>query len=468
LDGALELQSSDTTVVDKVAGEIKALKKGFSVVNVKLIDSELETGNTIIDVKETLNAVTTISKVAIDDQAEDKLSVYTNSTGKSLTVEVKDQNGDLLTKDTDYELSYRSNTPTLLVVDQNGNLTPVSAGNASITVFAKDKYQDNRTISKNVSVVVKAEAKATSINVIPGSVKLVVNTTITQDLKVEVLDQYGDLFTPADATPVKFSINRDGIVSGFVKGTDKEEQVVNGKVTLPLAAGTSSDAGSATIKVSYGSITKNVSVSLVKGGSFAGYVAVAGDTTLDLNPDVNDKKRKGPISTDIRVFSRDANGNYLEEVTSAVLKFSDAKGIVELGAGSADVVAKKVGTENVYVTINDVRIATVAFTVVKTSPVLTTVSQSNSSLNVGVNDGDITAKVIGSTANKNGGVFVAYDQYGEKFNINDVDYTVISSNNNVVDATDKKTLRVAGEGEATITLVVDSAKIYTVTIKVKA
>ncbi|REK69548.1 S-layer homology domain-containing protein [Paenibacillus paeoniae] len=477
LNTAVELQSSQQHVVGREngVGAIKALVKGFSVVNLKLVDSELETGNTIIDVKETLNAVTTFSKIAIGDQSEDKLSIFANETsGKLFTVEVKDQHGNPLAKDIDFKLSYRSNSPTLLVVDQQGNLTPIGTGTASVTITATDVYQTSRTISKTVNVVVKAEAKATTLNVVPGSVRLVLNKNVPQNLKVELRDQYGDLFTPPTAEKVKFTINADGIVAGFLKGDTgfKEESFTNGEANLSLAAGSNTKSGSATIKVSFGNLSKNVAVSLVEAGNFAGYVAVPEHTTLDLNPTATDKKRKGPEQTTIKVYTKDTNGNYLDEITNFELKFSDDKKVVIADTVTPDptiVKGGKVGTENVYVTVNDVRIATLAFTVVKTSPVLTSVTQNNNSLNVKTVDGIFTTKLIGQKTPSVDGVFVAYDQYGDKIDINEgSDYAFFTDNNAVVSVdTTKKTVTAVGVGTATITLVIETGKVYHIQVKVQ-
>lgn len=459
IPGDLEVQSSAT---DKVGTDLKAgTAVGFAVVNVKLVDTTLETGNTIINVKSTLSNATSFGKVGIGNIDDQKLDIFVGDNTQKLNFQVLDQDGNVLEED-EFEASFRSLNPTVLVVNQEGEITPVNTGTASVTITAKDEV-DGKQIQKTVTITVKAAPKATSIKVEASNSKLVIDSGIAQTVKFEVLDQYGNTFKPTspEITEIKYSINKAGLAAGHAKDEEKFVNIDGGKAEIVLNPADVDDATSGTLKVSYGtSFTKSISVSLVKAGNFAGYAAVAGDTTLDLNDIPNDNRSKGPISTGIKVYQKDVNGNYISDVTAtADLAHSD-KGFVTV-AGQT-VTSAKVGTENVIVKINEVRIATIAFTVVNTKPTLTTVSQNNNAVNVNVGD-DLATKLFGPANSTDGGVFVGYDQYGSKSDIRATEVQVISSNTGVVN----QDLNASTAGEAVLTLKI-ADKFYTIVIKVKA
>lgn len=456
LPGDLEVQSSDTSKVDT---DLKAGDTtGFAVVNVKLVDTELQTGNTIINVKSTLSNATSFGKVGIGNIDDQKLDIFVGDNAQKLNFQVLDQDGTAL-EDDEYTATFRSLNPTVVVVDQNGDITPVNTGSASVTITVKDEV-DGKQIQKTVTITVKAAPKATSIKVEASNSKLVIGSDIAQTVKFEVLDQYGETFKPADPeiTEIKYTINKAGLALNHAKDEEKFVNIDGGKAEIVLEPADVTDATSGTLKVSYGtSFTKSISVSLVKAGNFAGYAAVAGDTTLDMN-DPADSKSKGPNSTGIKVYQKDVNGNYISDVTTtADLAHSD-KGFVTVA--NQTVTSAKVGTENVIVKINEVRVATIAFTVVNTEPTLSTVSQNNNAVNVKVGD-DLETKLFGPANSTDGGVFVGYDQYGSKSDIRATEVQVISSNTAVVG----QDLHPTTKGEAVLTLKI-ADKFYTVVIKV--
>lgn len=109
--------------------------------------------------------------------------------------------------------------------------------------------------------------------------------------------------------------------------------------------------------------------------------------------------------------------------------------------------------------MNSARVATIGFTVVDTTAKLSTVAQNNNAVTVKVGD-SLVQKLFGTDAD--GGVFVGYNQYGAKVQINvGTDVQVISSNLSVVD----NSLTTGVKGEATLTLKI-ADKFYTIVVKV--
>jgi len=457
----VEVQTSVDTIVDE---DLKTTgNPGYAVVNAKLKDSELETGNTIITVKTTVNTVTSFGKVGVGNPEDGKLDVYVGQESQVLDYQVFDQNGDAVKKADLKEVTFRSSSPTVAVVNEAGGITALNTGTTNVTISVKGS--DDRIISKVATLTVKAAPKATSLKVEPANgVRLVIGTTIAQTVKVEILDQYGNTFKPATTT-ITYSINRDKVAQGVDKDVVLPASVVSeGKAEIQLLpfeeVGKDTTATSGTLKVKFDGIEKSISVALVKAGSFAGYVAVAGDTTLDMNGNaVNDKNVKGPTSTPIKVYEKDVNGNYLKEVT-ATLSSSKNKEFVELNGSTVE--SKKPGTENVYVEVNNVRIATIGFTVVNTAKTLTTVTQSNNGVTV-KDTADLANVLFGAQGDVNGGIFVGYDQYGAKFPIerNNTDVVqIISSNNQVIEG-----FNIKKAGEANLTLKIGD-KFFSIVVKV--
>ncbi|MFF2889963.1 Ig domain-containing protein [Paenibacillus sp. NPDC057967] len=459
IPGDLTIETSDTT---KVASDLEAVNVGYAVVNVKLNNTDFETGNTIINVKETLSQVTSFGKVGIGNIDDQKLDIFAGDTGV-LSFQVLDQSNNVVDAG-QYTASFRSLNPTVVVVDQAGLVTPVSAGTATVVLTADGG--DDKKISKSVTITVKAAAKATSIKVEAANSKLVIGSAIAQTVKFEVLDQYGNTFKPTspEVTEITYSINRDKLADGVAKDVVQTVGIVDGKADIVLNPYSASDAEalSGSLKVKYGSMERTISVSLVKAGNFAGYAAVAGDTALDLNVDTADKKRKGPTNTTITVYEKDVNGNYISVVNSGVtLEDADATGGAVSVAGQT-VTSAKVGSENVVVKVNSARVATIGFTVVNTTPALSTVAQNNNAVTVKAGD-SLTTKLFGTDAD--GGVFVGYNQYGDKVQIiPTLDATkvqVISSDLTVVD----NDLSIGVKGEATLTLKI-ADKHYIIVVKV--
>ncbi|MGO4373414.1 S-layer homology domain-containing protein, partial [Paenibacillus sp. MCAF20] len=327
LSEAITIESSDTGVVsdaDLTAANPVVNSSAYSVVNVKLNDTKFETGNTIITVKNTLSVASKIGVVTVaDDFGTEDLNLF-KSTPDVLIAQVLDQDGTDITDELAVgDVTYRSQNPTVAVIDEtSGDINGVKAGTATILVKA---VYNGKTVSKTVTVTVKADAELTSIVVELPSSKLVKLSGITQDLKVKLLDQYGNAFKVTDAAgkDVVFTITKNDIVE--VDGDEFVTGAANA-ITLNIAQNQSETKlvlepgqvkGSGSIKVVVGSLSKSVSVALVEAGTFAGYVAVAGDTTLDVEQK-DPVNPEHPVTTGITVYKKDVNGNYIETVTSGV------------------------------------------------------------------------------------------------------------------------------------------------------
>src|SRR5690606_34739248 len=99
----------------------------------------------------------------------------------------------------------------------------------------------------------------------------------------------------------------------------------------------------------------------------------------------------------------------------------------------------EVGTEVVTVSVNGVKVGTYTITVVNTAKHLTKVVQSKNAITASNN---VESDLFGT--DENGGAFVGYNQYGDKIAFTAGDYTVYSSNKNVID----NDLDITGNGTA--------------------
>lgn len=464
LTDAIEVESSNEGVVatdlEATNADIDTTK--YAVVNVKLVDTTFETGNTIITVKNTLSVATKVGVVTLaDDFTSEDLELYKSETDV-LKAQVLDQDGTDITADLAADgISYRSQNPTVAVVDQEtGDILGVKAGSATILIQAT---YNGKTVSKTATVVVKADPVATSLVVELPTSKLVIDSDLTQTLKVKLLDQYGADFKVTAATDVTFTISKDDLVAGLDKGVAVDGTIALGdaSTTLELAPGTVK--GSGTIKVTAAGFTKSVSVSLVEAGAFAGYAAVAEDTTLDLNAGADISEHANTVA--VSVYKKDVNGNYigLASDDAVVVALDDASDDGAVDVAGLNVTGAEKGTENVVVTVDSVKIATIKFTVIDTEAGLTKVSQVKNAITV-TNGENVFDKLFGTDAN--GAAFVGYDQYGTKIAFTADDVQAFTSKASVVPVDDTDTWTAGVDGTATITIqVVDT--LYTVTVVVK-
>lgn len=451
----LDVQSSNSTIVDQ---DLKALTKGAVIVNVKIKDTEIETGNTIIDVKESLAVLTSIGKWTLSGGSyENPVTSLFEKESKSILAEALDQNGKRLNTVT---FSYRSLTPTVAVVDSTtGVITPVSSGVATILITGTD---GSKTVNKTIQVVVKPNAKASTLQLNTNAIKLVKGSAVAQELKIEVLDQYGDVMEVNDT--LKYKINKDNIVNGLVANQEQELNFTDGKASLALHAGTT--VGTATMTITYGNLTKTIPVSLVEQASFAGYLYEVDATKLDLiakdDPEYKDLKQ-GEDSATIRVYTKDANGNKISELSYNDFELVEAndKADSAVKVEGATVVAQNTGDEVVTIKVGDVVIGRVNFKVVDSTRKLKNVLQLRNAITVSKDTSILDSELFGT--DKDGNAFVGYDQYGDKIKINaNSDVQVFTSNSSIIDT--NLTFR-GSTGTVDLTLKIGD-QIFSITVKV--
>jgi len=478
LDEVITVNSSDQNVVQIVsASELKAhaANTGFSVVNVVLTideDTTFETGNKVVEVKDSVAVVDAIGKVSFGALNKDaETSIFKDGSGR-LQAEVLDSNGKALTVET----KFKSSNPTVLVVDEDGTAYPVKAGSATVVVTAK--FND-KTVSKSVVITVKAEAKLTGADLDKSTVRLVFDAkdsaknpiVLPEKVKLTVKDQYGDALKNS-AQEVKIRTSKTGVakvnnIDIPTNNTLVSLGTVNTDGVLELTfESIATDAATAVFTVEVGTIKKTISVATVKQAALAGYTVELSATKIDQNPLSNaaDSNALDDKEVTVSVYQKDVNGNKIGVVTSGI-KLEDANSTG--GAVDVDNVALKitprpgeVGSEVVNVFVNNVKVGTYTITVVNTAKHLTKVTQSKNAITASAN---VVEDLFGN--NENGGAFVGYDQYGDKIRINSGDYTVFSSNKNIIAVNANVPSLGTTTGTALLTIVVKDT-VFTITVKV--
>ena len=467
------VESSNSSVVNG----FDAGSTGTAIVNVILaVDDEtnIETGNAIITVKEALSL--NITDVSLTGNASDNnLEVNAKDTGDIVfTAEDQDNNktasSAIIGSD---DVNFKSLNPSRLVVDATtGAFTAVQAGTASVKITAKIGGSET---SKTVVVTIKDEAVFSSISVDQSSVKIVnrsagaAGTAIEYAVGVKTLDQFGkEIVVPgavitADAPANNLTVV-DPIAVGFggdskttVKLVDPSSPVVqkNGTVTVKIVV------KSADGKKSF---TKSVSVSRVDQNGEAGYVAEIDNATIEVNPAStgNTKADKDMSKTaNITVYAKDKNGNKFGIVTAdATFEAKDGKENVATIDANGEITAVEAGTEVFNVIIETAKVATVTVKVVDTKPTLTTVSQAKTTITVTGTASNLQDQLFGTDGK--GNALVGYDQYGAKIVVAAGDYDFVSSNKDVVNAAGA----FVGEGKATVTVLIKD-KFFVVNVSIK-
>lgn len=458
-----------TDLVTNYTGSENAAQ--YAVVNVKLLGDEgktlFETGNTIITVKGTLDVATTIDAVTLSADpdsetfAKTDLALSASETDQYLATKVLDQDGVKIT-DVALSVTYRSLNPSIALVDEeSGYVSPIKTGTASVLVKAT---YNGKTVSKTVTVEVKANAEKKSLSAVITNSKLVLGSDIENTLTIKVLDQYGDVF-PIDTT-AQVTTSKDGVIADLSK-TATAVTITDGVAELPIELDEDAVKGTATIKIVAADYTKSVSISVVEAGTFAGYAAVVSSTNLDVNGDAADTELDSAVT--VNVYKKDVNGNYIGKAATdgVTVTLVDAEEASEGGAveiDGLDVVAYAAGTESVTVYVDSVKVATLKFTVVNTASTLTKVTQVKNSLSVTAST-DLFAAIQGA--------FTVKDQYGTTLTLAADKIAVHSSKEslipayNAVDAADGDWTAVSGQtGSATLIVIINDVA-YTLTVVVR-
>lgn len=459
--------SSDQSAVEVDGVELKATdslvdnKKVYSVVNVVLtIDDEtkFETGNTVIEVRDSVAVVSGIGKVSFnsDFSKDADTALFKNEEGKQLFVEVLGADGKELNETAD--VTFKSANPTILVVDEAGQVFPVKTGTATVVVTSK--FND-KTVTKSVVITVKADAKIAAIDVDKTSVKLVNDSGLTETVKVTLKDQYGDAFKVAgEEVTIRASRTDVAKVAGgtVAIGTDADSNVVlttnaDGVAELELDIFDQTKTNSTVITVQNGTFKKTISVSVVNKAALSGYVVDLANTKLDTN-----EAKPADNSVAVQVYQKDVNGNKIGLVTTGVTVTQENNNGGAVNVNGTTISANEVGTEKVTVEVNGVKVGTYTITVVNTASHLTKVSQVKNAISI--EQGDSVATALFGTGDDGKGAFVGYDQDGKKIAI--TGYTVYSSNQKVIS---NSPLATDETGTALLTIVAND-NVYTITVKV--
>ncbi|WP_129724681.1 right-handed parallel beta-helix repeat-containing protein [Xylanivirga thermophila] len=413
----VEFESSNTDVVGndgKVGNKANADGKSAIVVSkVKVGDSYVKSAPTTIKVKDALEAtfvgfnIYTGTNTVKTTEAFEKLEAdekadfvyvddYDNNGAatKKLVLYYKDQYGKSLPA-AENNLTVTNVTPAIVIVEADGTIKPISAGEGYVKVKANDKLEHT------IKIVVRAKSEIATMELDKTDVSVVAGQEAT--VKVDFKDQFG---TKVDKAPTVKSA-----ASTIATATPAENSVVIHGVK----------EGTTTVAVSYKvnddlTLKETINVTVVKAGELATYEAVVDATKLDVSND-NDDKDKLPKGTDVVVNEIDVNGNKIGAVKNTNITLTevdkDGKEIKEEDkklltiTDNKKVTAKAAGTAYVEVKVGSLVIDTLEFEVVKTAPFAKTAEVENLTLSEkisGVKDTELD-KVIKANV-------VLKDQYG--------------------------------------------------------
>lgn len=406
----VEFESSNTNVVgnDGKVG-VKADADGESAIvvsKVKVGDSYVKSAPTTIKVKDALEATfvgfniyTGVNTVGTTEafeklEADEKADfVYVDDYGndgaatKKLVLYYKDQYGKSLPA-AENNLTVTNVTPAIVIVEADGTIKPISAGEGYVKVKANDKLEHT------IKIVVRAKSEIATMELDKTDVSVVAGQEAT--VKVAFKDQFG---TKVDKAPTVKSA-----ASTIATATPAKNSVVIHGVK----------EGTTTVAVSYKvnddlTLKETINVTVVKAGELATYEAVVDATKLDVSGDNGDKD-KLPVSTDVVVNEIDVNGNKIGAVenTNITLTEVDKDGkAVAAGKelldtaelGNKVVKAVNPGTAYVQVKVGSLVIDTLEFEVVNTKSTATTVEFDRNDLAYVANydENKFSFKLAGST-----------------------------------------------------------------------
>jgi len=386
---AIEFETSNALVVeadgDTLNPSTPAADTAIVVAKVKVGTTYVRSANTIITVSDAVATsfaggyvYTTADGAAADTKAfkaleADQIIDYVNMgvTTKSLALYYNDQyNSDLLGKVIAFngvgEPTLTNLNPNVVVVENTGVIKPISVGTGYVKVV-------NGTVTSTVKIVVKAAPVVTTMTAEKTSVAIGTTAPLnTETVNVTYKDQFGTAIVPAAATLT--ATPADATIVTAVAANDGKTVAI-----------TSLKEGTTTVALSYKvdattTLTQTINVTVTKPGTLAGYMVENAAATLDLNTN-NTADPKTPASSVVKVFSVDANGNKIAELTANpaqfVLTAVDANGvadasIVKINADKKTVDAVAVGTGYVQVNVGTLLIDTLTFNVVNTGSVATT------------------------------------------------------------------------------------------------
>ena len=386
---AIEFETSNALVVeadgDTLNPSTPTADTAIVVAKVKVGTTYVRSANTIITVSDAVATsfaggyvYTTADGAVADTKAfkaleADQIIDYVNMgvTTKSLALYYNDQyDSDVLGRVIAFngagQPTLTNLNPNVVVVENTGVIKPISVGTGYVKVV-------NGTVTSTVKIIVKAAPVVTTMTAEKTSVAIGTTAPLNAEtVNVTYKDQFGTAIDPVAATLTATPAD-DTIVTAVAANDGKTVAI------------TSLKEGTTTVALSYKvdattTLTQSINVTVTKPGTLAGYVVENAATTLDLNTN-NTADPKTPASSLVKVFSVDANGNKIAELSADTAQFTltsvDVDGaadasIVKINADKKTVDAVAVGTGYVQVKVGTLLIDTLTFNVVNTGSVATT------------------------------------------------------------------------------------------------
>ncbi len=313
--GNLTYTISNPSIVKIEDGKIIALKEGNTTITVSFTGNKkyLPAENKTINVTVRLNdASVKVNNNTLNLLVEDTLNLNATTEPKDLTV------------------NYTSTNPSVVTVDNKGNVMAVSEGNATITVTVggDGKYAENTT-----TVTVTVSKVPTEISINPDSLDLFVGdeTVIAANL------------TPSDAGNVTFTSSDDSVVTVDNQGNVIAQGKGQAIITVSFAGDNKyAAAENKTIKVTVKKINAPMNVSaedITVGENATIIVTLPDDAAGNVTATINGKTHNGQVNkgkADI-IIPDLTSGNYTVPVIySGDDKYNGAKGDANVTVNKAD------------------------------------------------------------------------------------------------------------------------------------
>ncbi|WP_407432593.1 Ig-like domain repeat protein, partial [Methanobrevibacter sp.] len=327
--GNLTYTVSNPSIVKVENGKITALKEGNATITVSFAGNKkyLAAENKTINVTVRLNdASVKVNNNTLNLLVEDKFNLIATTEPKDLTV------------------NFTSNNPSVVTVDNKGNVLAVGEGNATITVTVGG---DGKYVENSTTVTVTVSKVPTEITVDPASLDLFVGdeTVIAANL------------TPSDAGNVTFTSSDENIVAVDDKGNVIAEGKGQAIITVSFAGDNKYAAAE--------NKTITVTVSLNDAS------VTVDNNTLDLKVDetykINATKHPDTILLDITYTSSD------ESVATV-----DKNGVVTAHGEGTAIITLEVGDDEIYA-----KNSTAVTVTVSKIPTEINIENANVTLNVG-------------------------------------------------------------------------------------
>lgn len=283
-----------------------------------------------------------------------------DNNAKKVALYYKDQYGKSMPAVKE-KLEVKNMTPAIVIVEADGKIKPISAGEGYVKV-------KNGDIETTIKIVVREDVEVATMKLEKTEVSVIKGKQDT--IKVEYKDQYGQETTAGNKV-LKAEVKDDKIatvtasengntltVKGLAKGetTAEVSYKVNDKLTLK----------------------ETIKVVVEEAGDLETYKAEVEATKLDVANNENKDEDKAPKTTTIKVYAIDENGNKLGNAENVKFEAVDKDGkadssIVSVGETDGKVNAEKEGTGYVKVTVGTLTVDTIEFEVVDTTEKATSV-----------------------------------------------------------------------------------------------